>query len=70
MRERLKDLRGRFTVDRLTTVGEVAGGSLVAVGFGLFALPLGLIVGGVELIGLSYLAAGAHSGESGSEAGQ
>ena len=43
--------------DRMTTAGEVVGGLLVTIGAGLIALPAGLIVGGVLLVALSYLAA-------------
>ena len=43
--------------DRMTTAGEVVGGLLVAIGAGLIALPAGLIVGGILLVALSYLAA-------------
>lgn len=43
--------------ERLTTLGELAGAALVTVGAWDLARPLGLIVGGLTLIGVSYLEA-------------
>ena len=42
--------------DRLTTVGELAGATSIVVGCCLAWLPFGLIVGGVALVAVSYLA--------------
>jgi len=36
--------------DQLTTLSEVIGGVLLTIGFGMFAIPVGLIVAGVCLI--------------------
>lgn len=41
-----------------TTVIELVGALLVAIGCGMAWLPLGLIVGGAMLVGIGYLAAG------------
>lgn len=43
--------------DRLTTFGEIVACILIAVGFGLFSVALGVIVAGVLLGVVSYLAA-------------
>ncbi len=40
----------------ITTLLEIIGFALIAVGFGIAWLPLGLIVGGASLAGLAYLA--------------
>lgn len=40
----------------LTTVGEIAGFVLIAVGFGMAWAPLGFIVGGALLAFTAYLA--------------
>ncbi len=44
-------------MEALTSAAEVAGAVLIAVGFCLWFLPLGLIVGGGELVGLGWLLA-------------
>lgn len=44
-------------LEALTSAAEVVGGGLVAAGFCLWFLPLGLIVAGLELLALGYLAA-------------
>lgn len=40
----------------LTTVGELAGAASITVGAGMAWLPAGFIVGGLLLIGLSFVA--------------
>lgn len=44
--------------DVITTIGELVGALAVAVGVGCFDWRVGLIVGGAELVGFSYVAAG------------
>lgn len=44
-------------MDAVTTLMEVAGGVTIAVGVGLAWLPGGLVVAGLELVGLGYLLA-------------
>lgn len=44
-------------MEALTSLMEVAGGVTIAVGVGLAWLPGGLVVAGVELVGLGYLLA-------------
>ena len=44
-------------MSKLTTGLEVAGGVLVACGFGMIAVPLGVIVAGALAIGAGYLVA-------------
>lgn len=40
---------------RLTDLGEIAGAGMVAVGFGLWSVPAGLVAGGVSLIVACWL---------------
>lgn len=40
----------------LTTIGELAGAALVALGAGMIATAAGVIVGGLLLIGVCWLA--------------
>jgi hypothetical protein len=40
--------------DKLTTLSEVIGGVLLTIGFGMFAIPAGLIVAGVCFIVLGW----------------
>jgi uncharacterized membrane protein AbrB (regulator of aidB expression) len=43
--------------EAITTLGELVAALLVAIGFGMYALPLGVIVGGILLGVLCWLAA-------------
>lgn len=43
--------------DAITTFGELVAAVLVAIGFGMYAAPLGVIVGGVLLGVICWLAA-------------
>lgn len=43
--------------ERLTTLGEILGGGLVAVGVGLWSVPAGVVAAGVLLVAGSFLAA-------------
>lgn len=49
-------------MDVFTSILEVVGAVLIAVGFFLWWLPAGLVVAGVELVGLGYLLAPAPRG--------
>jgi len=49
-------------MDAFTTVLEVVGAVVIAVGFFVFWVPAGLVVAGVELVGLGYLLAPAPRG--------
>lgn len=44
-------------MEAVTSLAELVGAVLIAVGFLLWWLPAGLVVAGLELIGLGYLAA-------------
>jgi len=52
----------RLSMDAFTTVLEVVGAVVIAVGFFVFWVPAGLVVAGVELVGLGYLLAPAPRG--------
>lgn len=44
--------------DRLTTLGELAGITLTAVGFGMFSVPLGVIAAGLGVFAVAFAAGG------------
>ena len=50
-------LKRLTSMEALTSVAELLGAAMIAVGFTLWWLPAGLIVAGLELIGLGWFLA-------------